>query len=278
MLQAQVDAQRGDVEAAVAAATDVLQLAERAGDPMNALRALTQLGFVELSRGRAAEAHEHLARALEIARRAGVGSPFVLRFAPDAVEALLSLDRPADAEAALARFETPARRLGHAWALASVDRCRGLIRAATGDVPGGLADLRRARDAHARLPFPFEHARTLLALGTVERRARQHRDARASLESALALFERGAAPLWAERVRAELDRIGGRAPSRDQLTPHEERIAVLVAGGATNREVAAALFVSVHTIEAALTRIYVKFRVRSRTELAARLGERPSKL
>jgi DNA-binding CsgD family transcriptional regulator len=278
MLQAQVDALRGDIEAAVAAATAVLAVADRARDPMNALRALALLGFVALSRGRASEAHGHLRRAHEICRQAEVGEPAVLRFVPDAVEVLLSLDRPAEAEAVLAGFEASARRLGHAWALASVDRCRGLIRAATGDVPNGLTDLRRARDAQAQLPFPFDLARTLLALGTVERRALQRREARASLAAALELFERLAAPLWAERTRAELDRIGGRAPSRNALTPHEHRIAVLVSAGSTNREVAAALVVSVHTIEAALTRIYAKFQVRSRTELAARLAEQPSKL
>ncbi len=100
----------------------------------------------------------------------------------------------------------PALRLGYPWALAAVDRCRGLIRAATGDLPGGMADLRRARDAHAQLPFPLELAGTLLALGTVERRARHLRDARTSLETALVLFERVEAPLWAapraDRARA----------------------------------------------------------------------------
>jgi DNA-binding CsgD family transcriptional regulator len=277
-LKAQIDAHHGDVEAALSAATELLRMAERADDPTNSHRALVLLGHLELSRGRALEAHEHLLRALEVCRRAEIGAPTLLRFITDAVEALLSLDRPADAEAAFACFETPARRLGHAWALALVDRCTGLIKAATGDVPAGLADLRRARDAGAQLPFPFDLARTLLALGTVERRARQRREARATLEAALELFERLKAPLWAERTRAELDRIGGRAPSRNELTPHEHRIAVLVSAGNTNREAAAALVVSVHTIEAALTRIYAKFQVRSRTELAARLAEQPGKL
>ena len=153
-----------------------------------------------------------------------------------------------------------------------------MIRAATGDVPGGLADLCRARDVTRALVRPFELGRTLLALGTVQRRARQRRDARTSLEAALACFERVGSPLWAAHAQQELDRIGGRAASRDELTPHEQRIAELVATGSTNREVAAALFVSVHTIEAALTRIYAKFRIRSRTELAARLAEQSSKL
>ena len=67
-------------------------------------------------------------------------------------------------------------------------------------------------------------------------------------------------------------RIGGRAPGRGGVTEAERRIAALVAEGRTNREVAAALFVTVHTVEGALTRAYRKLGVRSRTELARRLG------
>jgi DNA-binding CsgD family transcriptional regulator len=74
--------------------------------------------------------------------------------------------------------------------------------------------------------------------------------------------------LWAERVREELARVGGRAPSGDDLTPTEEKIARHVALGLTNREVAATLFVTPKTVESALTRVYRKLGVRSRTELA----------
>ena len=66
--------------------------------------------------------------------------------------------------------------------------------------------------------------------------------ARTTLDDALARFEALGAPLWAEQTRAELARIGGRAPSRGELTEAEHRIAELVAEGRTNREVAAALF------------------------------------
>ena len=90
------------------------------------------------------------------------------------------------------------------------------------------------------------------------------------MTDALARFDRLGAPLWAEQTRNELARIGGRAPSSDALTEAERRIATLVAEGKTNREVAAALFVTEHSVENALTRIYRKLDVRSRAELAAR--------
>ena len=101
-----------------------------------------------------------------------------------------------------------------------------------------------------------------------QRRAKKRGAARTTLEDALARFERLGAPLWAEQTRAELARIGGRAPSNGELTEAESRIAMLVAEGRTNREVAAALFLTVHSVETTLTRVYRKLEVRSRAELA----------
>ena len=74
----------------------------------------------------------------------------------------------------------------------------------------------------------------------------------------------------------ELARIGGRAASSMDLTPTETKVANLVAGGSTNREVADTLFISVNTVEAHLKRIYRKLGIRSRTELASVLAAEPS--
>ena len=107
--------------------------------------------------------------------------------------------------------------------------------------------------------------------GSILRRRRQRRRAREALERALAIFERLGSRVYAEQTRSELGRIGGRAPSGDELTPSERRIAELVAEGKTNKEVAATLVVTERTVESALTHIYRKLEVRSRTELARRL-------
>lgn len=64
------------------------------------------------------------------------------------------------------------------------------------------------------------------------------------------------------------DRGGETGAGEPELTPTEARIAELVGGGATNREVAAKLFISVKTVEGALSRVYRKLGVRSRTALA----------
>jgi DNA-binding CsgD family transcriptional regulator len=143
------------------------------------------------------------------------------------------------------------------------------VLAARGDLEGAFASFERALAEHARSTDPFEHARTLLAFGRTQRRAKKRGAARTTLEDALARFERLGAPLWVEQTRAELARIGERAPSRGELTEAESRIATLVADGRTNREVAAALFLTVHSVETALTRIYRKLGVRSRAELAS---------
>jgi DNA-binding CsgD family transcriptional regulator len=128
---------------------------------------------------------------------------------------------------------------------------------------------------HDRTEMPFERARTLLLAGQAYRRYKQRGRARELLREALAEFERIGAPRWVERARAELARVGGRAPSGDELTATERRIAELVASGLSNREVAERAFVSVKTVEASLTRVYRKLGVRSRAGLAAVLAAEP---
>jgi DNA-binding CsgD family transcriptional regulator len=120
--------------------------------------------------------------------------------------------------------------------------------------------------------LPLDHGRTLLALGVTQRRLKRRREARATLEEALAIFERIGAALWAERAHGELKRISGRAATPGALTPAEERVAALVAQGKTNKEVAAALFVSERTVEGHLAHIFGKLGIRNRTEVASVLA------
>jgi DNA-binding CsgD family transcriptional regulator len=121
-----------------------------------------------------------------------------------------------------------------------------------------------------QLGMPFEIARTLLIQGQVRRRRRQKRAAHASLGRALEEFERLGAQLWAAQVRGELERVGGGRRS-GFLTPSEQHVVELAAEGRSNKEIAAALFVSVHTVELHLSHAYAKLGVRSRAQLAANL-------
>src|SRR5262249_47097906 len=184
-------------------------------------------------------------------------------------EALTGLGELDQAGELLARFEERAQATGRAWALATAARCQALLLAAHGDQDGALAAAEQALAHHEQVPMPFERGRTLLTQGQIRRRAKQKRAARDSLQQALQIFDRLGAPLWADRAGAELARIGLRPPAPLDLPPTEERIAELVAAGHTNREVAQTLFLSVHTIEDNLRRVYRKLGIRSRTELAA---------
>jgi DNA-binding NarL/FixJ family response regulator len=133
--------------------------------------------------------------------------------------------------------------------------------------------LERALVEHEGSPVPFELARTLLVHGQVLRRLKQKRDARVSLERAVAIFdELGAAP-WAERARADLRRTAARASGED-LTETELRIARLAAAGLTNEAIAADVFVSRKTVEANLSRAYRKLGIRSRAQLGRALDAR----
>ncbi len=266
-----VHACRGEVDAARAAATDALELSgdEVAIGWMNARWAL---GLLALSLGNAAAAHEALDLACAHAEREGVGEPGTMRFVFDDVEALVSLGRVEEAERRLAFVEGHGVRLDRACALATAARCRGLLAAAAGDREAALEAFARALAHHERAPNAFERARTLLALGTTQRAAKQKRAARETLTEALASFERLGARLWVARARDELGRISGRAPSRDELTPTERRVAELVAEGMTNQDVAAALFISPRTVEFHLRNVFRKLGVHARGELARRLS------
>ena len=92
------------------------------------------------------------------------------------------------------------------------------------------------------------------------------------LEDARGAFAALGAALWEEKAAAELGRIGGRRASGAELTPAEERVAALVADGRTNKQVAAALFLTERTVEFHLTHAYRKLGVRSRAELARRFA------
>ena len=107
-------------------------------------------------------------------------------------------------------------------------------------------------------------------LGQVERRRKARRQSRDALRRAYELAaEMGHRPLLAQ-IERELPRVAAER-SGSELTATERRVADLIADGATNRDAAAALFVSVRTIETHVASIYRKLGVRTRAELARRL-------
>jgi DNA-binding CsgD family transcriptional regulator len=229
-------------------------------------------GFLELSLASYEEAHRFLGPLREEVAKAGFGEPALFRFHGDSIEALIALGKLEEAASLIGELEERGEALEHGWARVISARCRGLLAAAGGDLPAAFSALERAFELHESVGQPFELARTHLVMGTIRRRSRQKRAARDSLQAALNSFEQIGARLWAERARAELARIGGRALAEDALTPTEQRVAELVAAGGTYREVADALFISPKTVQWNLSKIYRKLGIRSRSQLAGSLA------
>ena len=247
------------------------ELAERWGAGIGRRLADWGLGMLDLSMGRAEEAHDRLEGLRAESRANGIVDPGENRFVGDLGEAMVVTGRVAEAEGLSDELYALGTALERPFALAAALRVRGLALAAGGDAPSAIASFEEALGHLERTSMPFELARTLLVLGAARRRVGQRRLARQDLGTALATFEGLGAARWAANARTELGRIGGRASSSGGLTPTERRIAELVAEGKTNKEVAATLVVADRTVESALTQIYRKLDVRSRTELARKL-------
>jgi DNA-binding CsgD family transcriptional regulator len=270
--KALVAALKGDVEAARSDAEEGLRQCLGNEDLLDASCNRAVLGFLELSLPNPTAAIERLEPVLAFLDELGSPEPGIIPCLPDAIEALVALGRLDEAEPLLDRLERQGRTLDRPWAIATAARGRGLLTAARGDLSAARSALEQALTEHGRVPQPFELARTLLVKGEVERRAKQKRAARSTLEQALGIFQTLGAPLWAQRARDDLVRVGGAVLPSGELTPTEQRIAQLVGEGKKNREVADALFISVKTVEANLSRIFHKLGVRSRTELTRRIA------
>jgi DNA-binding CsgD family transcriptional regulator/tetratricopeptide (TPR) repeat protein len=297
---AMVAGHRGDAEACEPAAARMLRLGVEMELPSTLACAEQALGQLALGRGDAERAAVHFRAALDHTAAHGTRDPAFLFSHADLVESLVRLDRVAEARPVLAELEAGAELTGGSWPRAAVHRCRALL----GPEAEIDANLAAALAAHADPAMPFEAARTRLAVGERLRRARRRADARPLLAEARDAFAAASARSWAARAESELSAAGGSAGSGaeaprpgappiarpatdaearpgspapapvavDSLTSRERDVCELVAAGRTNREVAAALFLSPRTVEHHLRSAYRKLGVRSRTELALRFA------
>lgn len=267
-LSAAVAAYTGREQDARRDSKEALALALRCESNLVAVWSHTTLGFLEVSQGDYQSAVVTLEPLLSVVRAMPDATEILVTpFLPDAVEALIQVGRSQDAEPLIDALEHNGRRLDRPWMLACGARCRALLLAGRGDLDGAKQAAALALAEHERLPMPFERARTQLLLGQVYRRQRHRETAAATLQQALIAFESLGTPLWAEQARRAADRIHRRPGADETLTAAERRIAELAASGLTNREVAAALFISAKTVEVHLSRIYRKLGIRSRSEL-----------
>ncbi|SHG26604.1 LuxR family transcriptional regulator [Geodermatophilus nigrescens] len=298
----------GDHAGAFADAGESVELAGQLGYVADAAPAHELLAWEYAARGRHDDAERHLGRARALVVRAGtagvaahlalsaaacalcrgdlvttarlleerlaadggsgaLGEP--LGVAPLLVEAWTGLGRRAEAAGLAADYAAVSRSPSPATA-ALVTRCRALT---CPDDDAAVALFRDALAAHAAGPDRFEEPHTRLLLGERLRRAGRRVAAREELAAAADAFAAMELTAWARRAEEELRATGRTARPRrplpdEPLTPQEVRIAALAAGGASNREIAAELFLSPKTVEHHLSGVYRKRGLRSRVQLA----------
>jgi DNA-binding CsgD family transcriptional regulator len=200
------------------------------------------------------------------------------------VNALVMTDQLDAADSFLTAFERVPREREIPSDMARIAWARGRLVAAQGD-PDTAREHFEASLGHLRgLNRPYLRARVSFAFGQSMRRAGKRRLASTVLRAARDLYDSLGAATYVERCDRELKATGldvGNVPDPAdpvltavsnhhlQLTAQERAVAELVAGGATNKEAARALFLAEKTVQYHLTRLYRKMGIRSRSELAA---------
>jgi DNA-binding NarL/FixJ family response regulator len=272
-LQAALAAVRGDPGQAAALAAEAVAISESDAHQWNRLEALRAAGLAALLAREPERAVTSLAAVWEHTQREGIEDPGAFPVAGDLAQALAEAGRPGEADEVIGRLAGLAAAQQHPWGLATADRSAAVVTLAGGYDEAAAARLARAAAAYRALGLGFDAARALLVLGRAQRRAKKRAAARQSLEQARSAFEALGCPGWARAAAAELDRISGRrAAPAGGLTPAERRVAELAAAGLSNKQIAARLYLSAGTVEAQLSRVYAKLGIRSRAQLARRLG------
>jgi DNA-binding CsgD family transcriptional regulator len=273
---ASVEAVQGREASCRAWAGEAARLSTKARWPVLEVWIAHVLGLLELGLGNITAAREQLTRCTHLTHVFALDESTVLRHEPDLIETLLADGDTRAANSVARRMQERADRHGSRRALAGAARCRAMV----ADEAIYAEEFQTALVMHDGLPGTFDRARTLLSFGERLRRGRRRADARVHLSASLAAFEQLDARPWADRAGRELRATVVTAqprrgvPYSDDLTPQEQHVALIVAGGATVRETAAQLVLSPKTIEAHLGRAYRKLGVRNRAQLATRLAHR----
>jgi DNA-binding CsgD family transcriptional regulator len=273
----------GDLLHARTLAEQGVAVCEERGDIRYLQRHLLVLGQAQLRLGEAGQAATALGRIRAIEKQNGISDPTVNRWQAELVTALVATGDLDEAQVVGSEsYAALAGRRGVDGALAQLGRAEAGLRTAHGDNDGAIALLDDAAATFERLGMRIDLGRSLLGRGYVERRRRRVAASRAAHVVAYTLFQEIHAVPWARQAQAALEPARDRAPGEPSadddatalLTDTEARVAREVAEGASNREIAERLYLSVKTVEATLTRIYRKLEVRSRTQLARRMDPR----
>ncbi|TDT97623.1 regulatory LuxR family protein [Streptomyces sp. 846.5] len=270
---AAAESTNGSLDRARELAEEGARNAQRDGDRFWFLWNTTVLGRVHLLADEPGRAAEVLREVRAVEQSMGIVDPGIGRWHPDLAEALVGEGSLAEAGEFIEEVSATARRLGRLSVLACLQRSAALRCLALGQLTEAAALLESSIARLRQEAIPLELARALVALADLERRRRRHAAARRATDEAWELCRTAGALPWLGRIeQGRVPRSGRRAEEVSALTAPEQRIAALAAGGSTNREIAAACFVSVKTVEASLSRVYRKLGVRSRTELVKTLS------
>ncbi|HWG02056.1 MAG TPA: AAA family ATPase [Trebonia sp.] len=181
-------------------------------------------------------------------------------------EAYVAADRRPEARRISAWLLGLGRRMDRPALIGDACRIEALAAAASGDLAAAAECARSAVDQHERTALRPELAASLLVLSRVERRRKARAHSRAALDRARDLAAAmGHQPLLTQ-IESEFPRVAA-IRTATALTDAERRVAEKIAAGATNREAAAELFISVRTVETHVAAIYRKLDIRHRSEL-----------
>jgi DNA-binding CsgD family transcriptional regulator/tetratricopeptide (TPR) repeat protein len=269
----------GTIGRAIGYAQRGIRASEQERDAIYLGRNLHALGQAQLRAGDARAGVETLRRIRSLEQAQGVTDPTVVRWHGDLAAGLAAIGEVGEAQATIDAARGAMANRAHGGAVtAQLDRAEALLRAERGELDPAVGLLVSARRRFELLGQPIELGHCLLVLGQIERRRRRYAAARAAASEALALFTGLGARPWSEQAARTLARADGgvaapapRRPETAAFTVTESRIAAMVREGASNREIAARMFLSVKTVEATLTRMYRKLGVRSRTQLSSKL-------
>ncbi|MBB4740954.1 DNA-binding CsgD family transcriptional regulator [Actinoplanes octamycinicus] len=262
----------GSLAAAAGFAQRGIRASEQEGDNLYLRRHLHALGQARLRSGDTRTGVAALRRLRELEAEAGSADPMIVRWHADLATGLAALGEHVEAAETLAGARKAAERLGSTPALAGyLDRATAIVHSESGQADSAVELSTAAAALFEQLRQPVEQGHALLVAGGAERRRRRYAAARLLIGAALSIFMAADARPWAEETERALARTEGSLAPEQGLTSTELRIAGLVRDGASNREIATRLYLSVKTVEATLTRVYRKLGVRSRTQLSSRL-------
>lgn len=246
---------------------------ERYADDPSLVEYLDARGQLRLRQGRYAEALDDHLTVRDRHEVLGAVNPATMLWSQGAARAMAAMGRRADALDLLGEHLERARQWGAARPIGALLTTAGTLRSGR----AGEELLEEAVDVLERGVTPIELADAHVALArAAQRRGDDRKSERAARRGALLADTAGAAAIAADArsVLGELADSGSDRTTVDRLTPAELRAARLAAGGASNADIAAELYVSRKAVEFHLSNVYRKLGVVGRRDLADALGER----